>query len=147
RRRARVHDRAKRHRVCARRSDRVHALALCGWQRHTVGCDFRWRERNSGRLLRRRQGNPLRARRRGWPPALENQTGYHPASIITATPRFYGGVIYQPVSSYEEAIAAKPDYQCCTFRGSVVALDAGTGRTIWQSFTITQAPAPTRTNP
>ncbi len=67
----------------------------------------------------------------------------HPASIVTATPRFYNGVIYQPISSFEEALAAKPDYQCCTFRGSVVAIEAGTGKTIWQGFSIAQEPAPT----
>jgi polyvinyl alcohol dehydrogenase (cytochrome) len=71
----------------------------------------------------------------------------HPASIVTATPRFYDGVIYQPVSSFEEALAARPDYQCCTFRGSVVALAAGTGETIWQGFSIAQEPAPTRKSP
>jgi polyvinyl alcohol dehydrogenase (cytochrome) len=71
----------------------------------------------------------------------------HPASMITATPRFYDGVIYQPIASNEEGLALKPDYQCCTFRGSVVALDAGTGKTIWQSFTIAQEPAPSRTGP
>lgn len=71
----------------------------------------------------------------------------HPASIITATPRFYGGVIYQPISSFEEALALKPGYQCCTFRGSVIALDAATGKTIWQSFTIAQQPAPSRKGP
>lgn len=71
----------------------------------------------------------------------------HPASVVTATPRFYDGVVYQPISSYEEALAAKPEYQCCTFRGSVVAFDSGTGNTIWQGFTIPQEPAPTRTGP
>ena len=71
----------------------------------------------------------------------------HPASIVTATPRFSDGVIYQPIASFEEALAAKPDYQCCAFRGSVVALDAVTGKTIWQSFTIAEAPATTRKNP
>jgi polyvinyl alcohol dehydrogenase (cytochrome) len=71
----------------------------------------------------------------------------HPASIVTATPRFYDGVIYQPISSFEEALAAKPDYQCRTFRGSVVALEAGTGKTIWQGVTIGQEPAPTRRGP
>jgi polyvinyl alcohol dehydrogenase (cytochrome) len=71
----------------------------------------------------------------------------HPASMVTATPRFYDGVIYQPISSFEEALAAKPDYRCCTFRGSVVALDAGTGRTIWQAFTIAETPAPSRKGP
>jgi polyvinyl alcohol dehydrogenase (cytochrome) len=68
----------------------------------------------------------------------------HPASIVTATPRFHDGVIYQPISSVEESLAARPDYQCCTFRGSVVALDSGTGKTIWQRFTIAQESGPTR---
>jgi len=61
------------------------------------------------------------------------------AATITATPRFYKDVIYQPISSYEEALAADPKYQCCTFRGSVVALDAATGKRIWQAFTIAEA--------
>lgn len=71
----------------------------------------------------------------------------HPASLITATPRFYDGVIYQPIASDEEGLALKPDYPCCTFRGSVVALDAATGKTIWQGFTIAQEPAPSRKGP
>jgi polyvinyl alcohol dehydrogenase (cytochrome) len=71
----------------------------------------------------------------------------HPASRITATPRFYHGVIYQPIASVEEGFAVKPGYQCCTFRGSVVALEAGTGKLIWQGFTIAQRPAPTDEGP
>ena len=69
----------------------------------------------------------------------------HPASMITATPRFFEGVVYQPISSNEERRAANPGYPCCTFRGSVVALDAGTGKTIWRAFTIEQEPGPLRT--
>ncbi|HEY6927706.1 MAG TPA: PQQ-binding-like beta-propeller repeat protein [Steroidobacteraceae bacterium] len=60
----------------------------------------------------------------------------HPAAMLTATPRYYEGVIYQPFASYEEVLAAGPNYKCCTFRGSVVALDATTGRMVWQTFTI-----------
>src|SRR5262249_61312010 len=55
----------------------------------------------------------------------------------------YNGVVYQPFSSFEEVLAADPKYQCCTFRGSVVALDAATGKKIWQTFTIPDAPKPT----
>lgn len=85
--------------------------------------------------------------------ALNAQTGEliwkvrpvdHYASMATATPRFYKGVVYQPFSSFEEAIGADPKYECCTFRGSVVALDAGTGKTLWQTFTISEAAKPTR---
>jgi polyvinyl alcohol dehydrogenase (cytochrome) len=44
-------------------------------------------------------------------------------------------------------LAAGAAYQCCTFRGSVVALDAATGKKIWQTFTIPDAAAPTRKSP
>ena len=37
------------------------------------------------------------------------------------------GRLYVPVSSYEESQGADPQYACCTFRGSIVALDAATG--------------------
>jgi len=60
----------------------------------------------------------------------------HFATLATATPRFHKGVVYQAFSSFEEALAGDPKYHCCTFRGSVVALDAATGKTLWQTFTI-----------
>ena len=60
----------------------------------------------------------------------------HQLASSSATPQFYKGVIYQGFSSIEEALVADPNAVCCTFRGSVVALDAATGRMIWQSFTI-----------
>ena len=62
----------------------------------------------------------------------------HYATTVTATPRFYKGVVYQPFASFEEALGADPKFECCTFRGSVIALDAGTGKTIWQTFTIAE---------
>ena len=63
----------------------------------------------------------------------------HLLATATATPQFYKGVIYQGFSSIEESLVADPNAVCCSFRGSVVALDAATGRTIWQSFTIAEA--------
>jgi polyvinyl alcohol dehydrogenase (cytochrome) len=66
----------------------------------------------------------------------------HLLASVTATPQFYKGVIYQGFSSIEEALVADPNAVCCSFRGSVVALDAATGRTIWQSFTITEPAKP-----
>jgi polyvinyl alcohol dehydrogenase (cytochrome) len=71
----------------------------------------------------------------------------HFATMATATPRYYKGVIYQPFSSFEEVMGPDPKYGCCTFRGSVVALDASTGKKIWQSFTVLDAAKPTRKNP
>lgn len=60
----------------------------------------------------------------------------HPAAVITAAPALYGDTLYVPVSSLEEASAASPDYACCTFRGSILALDANTGRERWQTWLV-----------
>jgi polyvinyl alcohol dehydrogenase (cytochrome) len=70
----------------------------------------------------------------------------HYATMITATPRFYKGALYQPFASFEEALGPDPNFHCCTFRGSVVALDSRTGKTIWHTFTITE-PAKGRKTP
>ena len=70
----------------------------------------------------------------------------HPAARITGAPALAGGRIYVPASSSEEAFAANGTYACCTFRGSVSALDAATGTVIWKAYTIPEAPKPTRKN-
>ncbi|HEY7391140.1 MAG TPA: PQQ-binding-like beta-propeller repeat protein [Bryobacteraceae bacterium] len=71
----------------------------------------------------------------------------HYATTATATPRYYKGVVYQPFASFEEALGPDPKFGCCTFRGSVVALDAGTGKKIWQTYTISDTPKPTHKSP
>ena len=73
-------------------------------------------------------------------------TADHFATMATATPQVYKGVVYQPLSSFEEALGPDPNFECCTFRGSVVALDAATGKKLWQTFTIPEAAKPTRKN-
>jgi polyvinyl alcohol dehydrogenase (cytochrome) len=60
----------------------------------------------------------------------------HPAAIITGTPSLHRGTLYVPVSSNEEAFATSPAYPCCSFRGSVVALDARTGREKWRTWLV-----------
>jgi polyvinyl alcohol dehydrogenase (cytochrome) len=62
----------------------------------------------------------------------------HPSATITGSPVYHDGLVYVPVSSLEEA-EANPHYDCCKFRGSVVALDAQSGRVVWKSFTIDKA--------
>ena len=71
----------------------------------------------------------------------------HFAALATATPPYYKGVLYQAFSSFEEGISADPKYQCCTFRGSVVALSAANGDTLWQTFTIPDPARPTLMSP
>lgn len=64
----------------------------------------------------------------------------HPFARITGSPTLHDGRLYVPVSSYEEAQGADPQYPCCTFRGSVSAVDAATGRVIWKTYMITDTP-------
>src|SRR5712672_2458561 len=58
----------------------------------------------------------------------------HPAAIITGSPVIFRGVVYIGVSSSEEALALDPAYPCCTFRGSIVALDEKNGAILWKTF-------------
>ena len=58
----------------------------------------------------------------------------HQAALITGAPTLADGVLYVPVSSLEEALAADPRYGCCSFRGLIAALDAMTGELKWRSY-------------
>jgi polyvinyl alcohol dehydrogenase (cytochrome) len=58
----------------------------------------------------------------------------HPAAIITGSPVVFEGVVYIGVSSSEETLALDPTYPCCSFRGSIVALDEKTGAMLWKTF-------------
>jgi len=69
----------------------------------------------------------------------------HPTSRLRGSPTLFEGRLYVPVSAGEEALAADPTYTCCNFRGSIVALDAATGRILWKSYTIAQEPKPVAT--
>jgi polyvinyl alcohol dehydrogenase (cytochrome) len=61
----------------------------------------------------------------------------HPAARATGSPTLHDGVLYVPTSGVsEETAAALPDYECCTFRGSLTALDAHTGQVIWKAYTV-----------
>jgi polyvinyl alcohol dehydrogenase (cytochrome) len=70
----------------------------------------------------------------------------HFTARVTGAPTLYDGRLYVPVSSFEEFAAQAADYPCCTFRGSVVALDANTGRQVWKTYVIPEEPKPTRKN-
>jgi polyvinyl alcohol dehydrogenase (cytochrome) len=71
----------------------------------------------------------------------------HKLAGITGSPKIYDGRVYVGVrSGSEEMLAANPNYQCCTFRGSMVALDAATGKRIWKTYTIPDPPSVTKKN-
>ena len=70
----------------------------------------------------------------------------HPDAWITGAPALHDGRLYVPVASLEEVSAVVPSYECCTFRGSVVALDAANGGELWKTYVIADEPRPTDRN-
>jgi polyvinyl alcohol dehydrogenase (cytochrome) len=70
----------------------------------------------------------------------------HPASRVTGSLVEYQGRLYVPVASGEEGQGNNPKYACCTFRGSLVALNASTGALVWKTYTIDNEPRPIGTN-
>ncbi|MCC6203186.1 MAG: PQQ-binding-like beta-propeller repeat protein [Gammaproteobacteria bacterium] len=82
--------------------------------------------------------------------ALDAQTGKtvwqrkldpHRAATGTGSVTLHRGVLYVPLAGLsEEAMAGDPNYECCSFRGSVSALDAATGEILWRFMTT---PEPT----
>ncbi|HKI14225.1 MAG TPA: PQQ-binding-like beta-propeller repeat protein [Roseiarcus sp.] len=57
-----------------------------------------------------------------------------PAAHVTGSPVVYNGVVYVGVASAEESLAATSGYPCCSFSGSVVALDEASGEMLWQTY-------------
>ena len=70
----------------------------------------------------------------------------HPLARITGAPALYKDRLYVPMSSYEESQGARPEYGCCTFRGSLSALDAKTGKVVWRTYMIADEPRPRGTS-
>jgi polyvinyl alcohol dehydrogenase (cytochrome) len=64
----------------------------------------------------------------------------HPYARITGSPIFYDGRLLVPMASMEEASGMTRGYDCCTFRGSLAALDGETGRQLWKSYTVLDPP-------
>ena len=66
----------------------------------------------------------------------------HLAASLTGAPTVSGGKVFVPVQGLnEEGQGGTGKYPCCTFRGSVVALDANTGAVLWKTYTV-DAPQP-----
>jgi polyvinyl alcohol dehydrogenase (cytochrome) len=87
--------------------------------------------------------------------AIDAQTGKqiwtrlvdnHVTARDPGAPTLADGKLFVPVSTFEEFSASDPLYPCCTFQGSVVALDANTGKLLWKTYTIDEKPKPVRKN-
>jgi polyvinyl alcohol dehydrogenase (cytochrome) len=71
----------------------------------------------------------------------------HPLAVITGSPKLEGERLYVPVSGRDESLGAtNPKFECCTFRGSVVALDAASGNRVWRTYLVAEEPKVTGQN-
>ena len=59
----------------------------------------------------------------------------HGSARITGAPILFERRLYVPVSSLEEVSALSERYDCCTFRGNLVALDIDGGYVKWRAYT------------
>lgn len=64
----------------------------------------------------------------------------HPVATITGSLSLFEDQVFVPVSSLEIISAIDTTYHCCSFRGAVVALNAGDGEVNWKTHTIAEAP-------
>ena len=81
----------------------------------------------------------------GWVHAVDAKTGKmlwrkrpeeHEGTRLTGSPAEYEGVVFVPAASWEETRSIDPNYQCCTFRGSITAMRARDGAVVWKTFLV-----------
>src|SRR5262245_1637618 len=88
----------------------------------------------------------------GWFYALDSSNGQlvwrkrpdeHEAVRLSGPPVVQDGIAYLGVASWEESRSLNPEYPCCTFRGSIVALRVRDGSVVWKTYTIPSPAAST----
>ncbi|WP_321390337.1 PQQ-binding-like beta-propeller repeat protein [Emcibacter sp.] len=65
----------------------------------------------------------------------------HTSATLTGTAALHDNILYIPVSSLEVTAAADPAYECCSFRGKVMAVDVRDGTKLWQAYSIPEPPS------
>jgi polyvinyl alcohol dehydrogenase (cytochrome) len=78
-----------------------------------------------------------------WKTHIDDQ----PKARIVGAPVFYQGRVYVPLTDGEEGPSMSPNYECCSGRGGLIALDASTGKLIWKTYTIAEEAHVTGKNP
>jgi polyvinyl alcohol dehydrogenase (cytochrome) len=77
-----------------------------------------------------------------WRTKIDSQPGHQFTGSVTV----YDGVVYAPISSGLEAFAMNDAYECCKFRGAVVAVAANSGKILWTTYTTRKEPKPFKKN-
>lgn len=71
-----------------------------------------------------------------WKTVVDDQAGLQ----MTGAPTYWDGKLFVPISSGVEAFAGSEAWECCKFRGALVALDAVTGELLWKRYTTAAEP-------
>lgn len=69
-------------------------------------------------------------------PIWRNRVDDQALSRITGAAAYYDGLLYVGTSSSEEISGLQANYECCRMRGSIVAVDAATGKTVWKFYPL-----------
>jgi polyvinyl alcohol dehydrogenase (cytochrome) len=77
----------------------------------------------------------------------KTQVDAHPLARIMGTPTLYLDRLYVAVGSSEAKAALDPAYPCCTFRGSLAAIDIASGRIVWKTHLMPDEPLPAAAGP
>jgi polyvinyl alcohol dehydrogenase (cytochrome) len=72
----------------------------------------------------------------------KTQVDSHPQAKILGAPTLFHDRLYVVVGSSEQSAAQDNTYACCTFRGSVAALEMTTGHVVWKTYTVAEEPRP-----
>ena len=72
----------------------------------------------------------------------KTQVDAHPLARIQGAPTLYLDRLYVAVGSSEAKAALDPGYPCCTFRGSLAAIDIASGRIVWKTYLVADEPLP-----
>lgn len=77
--------------------------------------------------------------RQQWKTRVES----HEATRLTGAIAVHDGLAFVPAASWEESRAVDPAYPCCTFRGSLSALNVHDGKVAWKTWMV---PEPKQTH-
>jgi polyvinyl alcohol dehydrogenase (cytochrome) len=72
----------------------------------------------------------------------KTKAGDHPRAKSSNGLTVHDGKVYIGMSSMETTTGAAATYECCSFRGHLVALNANTGEKLWRTFVIAEEPKP-----
>lgn len=72
----------------------------------------------------------------------KTKAGEHPRAKSSNGVAVADGKVFAGFSSMETTTGAVATYECCSFRGHVVALDVNTGKKLWTTFVVAEEPKP-----